>query len=65
MNKELLKDLLMYLDTQLNWEHDNFLNNNMIDSMQLIKFLTNKHPEFSNTKERHALIRGILEELEK
>jgi len=65
MNKELLKDLLIYLDTSLNWEQDKYLNDNLLNSVQIINFLNNKHPEFSNPQKRHTLIKGILEELEK
>ena len=62
-DKELLKDLLIYLDTQLNFEHHIYLDNEFLKSVKLIGGLQEKHPEFVKVKSRHELIKKILEEL--
>lgn len=58
--KELIIDLLIYLDTLDNWNREIV----GIQGMQIIYEMNKKHKNFSDAEKRHKLICKIIKELE-
>ena len=60
---QLIIDLLIYLDTCVNWQYDIFLNNDISQSMEIISQLSLKHREFEHADKRHELIIETIDKL--
>ena len=59
--KELIIDLLVYLDTQLNLNENTIPNSEYNNAIGIVAHLNEKHKDFGNAETRHALLCRIID----
>lgn len=63
--KQTIKELLIYFDTQLNFDKGRYLNNDISASIKILHELGQKYPQLGNHKDRQQLIKDLIERIDK
>lgn len=63
--KQTIKELLIYFDTQLNFDKGRYLNNDISVSIKILREISQKYPQLGNPKDRQQLIKDLIERINK
>ena len=63
--KQTIKELLIYFDTQLNFDKGRYLNDDIFSSIKILREISQKYPQLANPKDRQQLIKDLIERINK
>jgi len=63
--KQTIKELLIYFDTQLNFDKGRYLNNDISASIKILREISQKYPQLGNIKDRQQFIKDLIERINK